>query len=236
MPQMTIDDLCGVGRRLTDSVGEAVWDLVLVAGNKIFADDHFWTSQLTLEELWLRLAEFNPDYSWEAIENRSDEIRLYVPEGQSYCVESRKLKSDKLFTGERPFWSFLRLPENLWWAAPFACPYCGTLCRGTSNACEHQLFVRGQLLHSFEETLPQLSQLCKKMRDRISPGDFLNVHLEGIAAKTPRIVFHVEWFWQSYIYAESVEAARELESIAVLQASQIVRDDRANNRPCDPSK
>lgn len=235
MQQMTIDDLCSLGRRLTDYVGQTVWDLVVVAGDNNLMCGHLWTSQMSNHETWLPLAQGHEDYTWNVEERGVNEVRLYLPEGQSYSVESHRIKNEPSSNGVTSFWSLLCLPEHLWSAAPFVCPFCGTLSQGLTDACEHVLIVGGHLRQSLHYQLPRLKQLCDDLRNRTSLGDFGNVHLEGITVKRPREFWPRgnlpgtgEWFWTSYVYAQSMGAAIELEAVAVHQASCIIREIRTH--------
>lgn len=217
MREFSISDLCQLGAQLTHSIGEAVWDQVLLDNNKIIMFQHYWTSQLSNETTWLQLAEWNCNMTWLGQFYEEKELCLYLPKGVGYSIESRTFRQvDSVNENASPMrWSFIRVPSRLSWAAPFVCPFCGTICRGLLGSCEHQLIARGQICSSFREKLPQLAVLCNEICDLTLIGDFCNIQLPGIIVKTSRQPFPRELFRQSFVYAKSTNAAEMFESVVL---------------------
>ena len=217
MQEYTLSDLCLLGDNLTQSVGEVVWDLGLCIDGKTVMYDHHWTSQLSLDCIWQRLDHWNTDAGWHGFVRDDTEIRLFLRENETYSLESRVFRKSTQKSNTDAFWSFLRLPQEMWWVAPFVCPFCGTLCRGVSGRCEHQLIASGQLCDPYRSKLPRLSQICDEISKLTLVGDFVNVHIDGIMVKTARQPLPREWFRQSYVYTESMKSAESLESLVEQQ-------------------
>jgi hypothetical protein len=227
MQNYSIDELCAVGETLTHAVGESVWDLSLCVDGKTVMYAHHWTSQLSRDSTWLRLGSHDYDAIWRGAVFDTDEIRLFLRDNESFSLESRTVRSVTANSQADAFWSFLRLPSQLWWVASFVCPFCSKLCRGVSDSCEHQLIAGGRLCSSFHGTLPRLKQLCDDMCELNLLGDFVNVQLEGIVVKTARNPLPREWFRQAYVYSNCIASAEALEAVVLEQACITKRSTRS---------
>ncbi|HSI86456.1 MAG TPA: hypothetical protein VK970_21895 [Candidatus Methylacidiphilales bacterium] len=220
--------------------GNRVWDISVITRERVFAGPFYSTDQLARKlSPDQGIAPGVPD-GWIVDKISPDEWRLYLRVGENYTEQGRrffdpelpKQPSSKSIHGtriaiksEQEYVRLVALQRDMWWQAPFVCPYCETVWWDLSRNCSHLVCQNTRVLEGSHNIAFQA--LARSMRRREWSCSIQNSPIDGLTIKLPRRDFCQDWFRHAWWYVQKVSTLRRVEA-AMLESHQtqiIVRED-----------
>jgi hypothetical protein len=215
--------------------GERVWDWSVHAredfaerSKRVFSEPLVWTSQIGRKMRFLAKNPSEPD-GWVVGRPNPDEWRLYLRIGEKYSETGIQYFEARVQVAARADDEFIRLsvlPKELWWQAPFSCPFCQHLCVEQKH-CKHLMIALQNVQPPYLQS--SLYKVFWEMWERQFNCSIHNAGIDGLVVKFPRTFSSLEWFRSAYWYvrdpsvADAVEEA--LRTFAKFQRVDPIKDE-----------